>query len=62
MGILSLLLNFIGKIIGKVVSDALKTPAKKTTVSTEEGDLPPLPADEYDNLYGLSDSGDKGKQ
>jgi len=58
MGILNLLFNIIGKIIGKVVSDALKTPAKKTTISTEEGDLPPLPADEYANRYGVSDSRD----
>ena len=58
MGILNLLLNFIGKIIGKVVSDALKTPAKKTSISTEEGDLPPLPADEYDGRYGVHDPRD----
>ncbi len=58
MGILNLLLSFIGKIIGKVVSDALKTPAKKITVIKEEGDLPPLPADEYDDRYGVSDPRD----
>ena len=58
MGILNLLLNFIGNIIAKVVKDAFKTPGKTTSISTEEGDLPPLPADEYDNRYGVHDPRD----
>lgn len=57
-GILTALFNFFGSILAKVISDGHKTPAKKTTISTEEGDLPPLPAVEYDDLYGVSDSRD----
>ena len=56
MPLLTIFLNFLSTILAKVFSDALKTPANTTEISTEEGDSPPLPASDYDDLYGLSDS------
>ena len=58
MQILSLLLNFIGSLLAKVISDALKTPANTTEISRAEGDLPPLPAEVYTDSYGVSDPRD----
>jgi len=62
MAILSILLDFLAKLFAKVFTDALQTPAKTTEVSTEEGNSPPLPASDYDDLYGLSDDRGEGKE
>lgn len=56
--LLATILKFLSEIISKVITDALKTPANKTETTTAEGDLPPLPASEYDDVYGVRDPRD----
>lgn len=56
--LLATILKVLSEIISKVITDALKTPAKKTEITTAEGDLPPLPISEYDDAYGVRDPRD----
>lgn len=60
MAWLSAVLTFLGDLVAKIFTGAMKTPAVKEKVDVEEGDAAPLPVDEYDGLYGVRNRDEDG--